>query len=119
MQNQITLTTSPELRRILQCFCTRALWQISAGSYSDPVPIAGGLWDYLSPCRLHEVALLINIQGPKHIQTIRCPIRINLIHLILIITAFLFVCIIIFFFIFLLFIFPLHITFSWNITTVI
>ena len=40
MRNQITLTTSPELHRILQCFCTRALWQVSASSYSDPVPIA-------------------------------------------------------------------------------
>ena len=52
---------------------------------------------------------------PNHLM----PHRINLIHLILIITAFLFICIIIFLFIFLLFIFLLRITFKWNITTII
>ena len=65
--------------------------------------VLGGLGEDRSPCGLHEMPLLVNIHGPEHLRPIRCPIGINLVRLILIITAFLFVCIIIFLFIFLLF----------------
>ena len=65
--------------------------------------ILGRLGYDCSPCGLHKMPLLVNIHGPERLRTSRCPIRINLINLIRIISAFLFIRIIIFLFIFLLF----------------